>query len=493
VHNLPSFESLLAYVGDPLSLQFFIEIFPYRTIAEKVSWFILAYFLILNVCNLLLNILALTSIKSRQEKRLEELPQLHSDLQLPVSILVPAFNESVTIASSVRSLLQLSYSNYEIIVINDGSQDDTMAVLQREFALIPLPPAYPVQIPTGQVHGIFQSTCHIQLRVIDKANGGKADALNAGINLARYSLFCGVDADSVLERDSLQHVIRPFLRDPTVVATGGTVRVANGCQFKNGHLNEVALPQNPLALFQIVEYVRAFLLSRLGWSALNGVLIISGAFGVFKKAVVVAAGGYRTKAMGEDMELVVRIHRLLRAQKERYRIVFVPEPVCWTETPEDFKTLRTQRIRWQRGLCESLVANWGLMLSRNPGVVGGIAFPFMVLFELLGPLIELGGYLFMVIVWAAGWVSLDIVYAFLFVSIGLGTLLSISSLLLEEMIFHLHKTRHLALLVLFALLENLGYHQLSSYWRLIGLYRWVNEKEGNWGLMKRKGKWQSAV
>jgi cellulose synthase/poly-beta-1,6-N-acetylglucosamine synthase-like glycosyltransferase len=230
----------------------------------------------------------------------------------------------------------------------------------------------------------------------------------------------------------------------------------------------------------------------LGWSALNGVLIISGAFGVFKKNIVVAAGGYRTKTMGEDMELVVRIHRLLRAKRERYRIVFVPEPVCWTETPEDFKTLRTQRIRWQRGLSESLAANWSLMLSRNPGVVGGIAFPFMVLFELLGPLIELGGYLFMVIVWAAGWVSLDIVYAFLFVSIGLGTLLSISSLLLEEMIFHLHKTRHLALLVLFALLENFGYHQLSSYWRLIGLYRWVNEKDGNWGLMKRKGEWQSA-
>jgi cellulose synthase/poly-beta-1,6-N-acetylglucosamine synthase-like glycosyltransferase len=490
---LSSFESLLPYFGNLINLQFLIEIFPYRSIAEKVSWFILAYFLILNVCNLLLNILALTSIKSRQEKRLEELPQLHSDLQLPVSILVPAFNESVTIASSVRSLLQLSYSNYEIIVINDGSQDDTMAVLQREFALTPLPPAYQVQIPTGQVHGIFQSTRHVQLRVIDKANGGKADALNAGINLARYSLFCGVDADSVLERDCLQHMIRPFLRDPTVVATGGTVRVANGCKFKNGHLNEVALPRNFLALFQIVEYARAFFLSRLGWSALNGVLIISGAFGVFKKSIVVAVGGYRINTMGEDMELVVRIHRLLRVKRERYRIVFVPEPVCWTEAPEDFKTLRTQRIRWQRGLCESLSANWGLMLSRNPGIVGVIAFPFMVLFELMGALLEVAGFGFMAIFWAAGWVSWDMVYAFLFVSIGLGTLLSVSSLLLEEMIFHLHKTRHLAVLALFALLENFGYHQLNTYWRLIGLYRWANDKDGNWGLMKRKGAWQSAA
>jgi cellulose synthase/poly-beta-1,6-N-acetylglucosamine synthase-like glycosyltransferase len=327
--------------------------------------------------------------------------------------------------------------------------------------------------------------------VIDKENGGKADSLNAGINASRFPLFCGVDADSILQRDSLQRVAQPFTRDATMVATGGTVRIANGCEVRDGFLSHVGLPRNMLARFQIVEYLRAFLFGRLGWSAINGMLIISGAFGLFRKDVVISVGGYRVDTIGEDMELVIRMHRILRARNQPYRIEFVPDPVCWTEAPEDLRTLRNQRVRWQRGLAESLNSNWGLMLSRKGGVPGWLAFPFMMLFEWLGPLIELGGYLFMIVAFATDAISWSAFSAFMFVAVGLGILLSASGMLLEEMSFHIYpRRRDLALLAVIVIIENFGYRQLNSWWRLNGLIKWAMRSKGQWGAMKRKG-WAS--
>ena len=416
---------------------------------------------------------------------------MYAGLEPAITILVPAFNEEATIVAAVRSMLQLTYSEYEIIVINDGSRDHTLDVLVKEFSLIAFPETFRGQIATQPIRTLYRSTRYPNLRVIDKDNGGKADSLNAGINSARHPLFCGVDADSVLERDSLQRVVKPFLRHPEMVASGGTVRVANGCEVKDGYLLRVGLPRNPWALLQVVEYLRAFLFGRLGWSQLNAMLIISGAFGLFRTETVIEVGGYRTDTIGEDMELVVRMHRLLRQRGVPYRIEFVPEPVCWTEVPEDKATLKNQRIRWQRGLSESLTSNWGLMFSRNGGTPGWLAFPFMVLFEWLGPLVELGGYMFMVFAVTLGLVSWTAFAIFLFVAIGLGILLSASSLLLEEMSFHLYPNAwHLAALVLVAIVENFGYRQLNTFWRLVGLYRWAAQRESQWGAMKRKGNWQ---
>ena len=456
---------------------------------DVVTWGILAYFVALNVGYLVLNFLSLASLhRSRQEKVLEELPQVFTGLDPAISVLVPAYNEQAGISASIRSMLQLAYSDFEIVVINDGSKDKTLEVLTRAFALEPFPEAYHQRLETQPIRAIYRSTLHANLRVIDKKNGGKADSLNAGINLARHPLFCGVDADSILEPDSLQRVVRPFLRDWRVVATGGTVRVANGCEIQEGFLSNVRLPRNIWALFQVVEYLRAFLFGRLGWSQLNAMLIISGAFGLFKTSVVIAAGGYRPKTIGEDMELVVRMHRMLRDQGVDYRVEFVPEPVCWTEAPEDMKTLRNQRIRWQRGLSESLSGNWGLMFHRRGGPPGWLAFPFMVAFEWLGPVIELGGYIFMLFAWLTGLVSWDAFAVFLFVAIGLGILLSASGLLLEEMAFHLYpRLSDLALLALVVVAENFGYRQLNSWWRLVGLVRWAAQTESKWGEMKRKG------
>lgn len=460
-----------------------------QLLVDAATWFILGYFTLLNGGYLLLNLLSLVRLaRGLQEQVLDELPQVFSGLEPPISILVPAFNEEASIAASVGSMLQLAYPEFEVIVVNDGSRDGTLEVLQREFALELFPEAVHERIPTRAIRGIWRSRLHANLRVIDKDNGGKADSLNAGINLARHPLFCGVDADSILARDSLHKVVKPFLRDPRVVASGGTVRVANGCTIEGGFLTQVGLPRNVWALFQVVEYLRAFLFGRLGWSQINAMLIISGAFGLFKTQVVIEAGGYKPKTIGEDMELVVRIHRMLRERGEDYRIEFVPDPVCWTEAPEDRQTLRNQRIRWQRGLSESLAPHWTMMFSRRGGPPGWIAFPFMVAFEWLGPLVELAGYLFMAFAYAYGLISWEAFTVFLFLAIGLGILLSASGLLLEELAFHIYpRPRQLALLALVVVAENFGYRQLNSWWRLIGLYRWATNRESTWGAMKRKG------
>lgn len=457
------------------------------------QWIFLLYLLGLTAGYLILEIIAVLHLRRYMEERsLESLPHGYTGFEPQISLLVPAYNEEATIVSSIRSLLQLSYSEYEIIAINDGSKDKTLEVLIKEFALMPFPEAYDRQLATKAICNIYHSTTHPNLRVIDKINGGKADSLNAGINISRYPLFCCLDADSILQRDSLRLVVQPFLDDPLTVACSGTVRIANGCEVKNGYLKAVGLPTSFLALFQIVEYLRAFLFGRLGWSPMNALLIISGAFGMFHKDTVVTVGGYHPDTIGEDMELVVRLHRHLRLQGKPYRITFVPDPVCWTEAPEDLRTLKNQRIRWQRGLCESLTKNKDLLFHPKGGVVGWLAFPFMALFEWLGPVIEVVGYVLVVAGLVMGFVSVEMWLTFLLVAISLGILLSVSAILLEEMSFHAYpKPRHVLLLVLAAIAENFGYRQLNAVWRLIGLVKWLRGGKAQWGDMSRKASWQT--
>ncbi|MCX7962591.1 MAG: glycosyltransferase family 2 protein [Burkholderiales bacterium] len=458
------------------------------------QWVFFAYLVGLNTGFLLLNVSAFFAVRRYLTDRvLEDLLPIVSGMEPPVSVIVPAYNEENTIATSVRSMLQLEYPEFEIVVVNDGSRDGTLEALRREFALIPFPEAYRRRLPVRPVRGIYRSLRHANLRVIDKENGGKADALNAGINAARYPLVCAVDADSILERRSLRRVVAPFLHDPRMIATGGTVRVANGCVVRGGFLEEVALPRRLLPLFQVVEYLRAFLFGRAGWSPLNAVLIVSGAFGVFRREAVVAAGGYRTDTVGEDMELVVRLHRLHRLAGRPYRIAFVPEPICWTEAPESLRVLRAQRARWQRGLAESLTMNLALALHPSGGAPGWLAIPFAVLFEWLGPLVEVCGYGLLVAGFAVGLISVEAFAGFMILAVGLGVALSASALLLEEMSFHVYKRpRELAVLAIFAVLENLGYRQLLTLWRLEGLAHWAFGVRVRWGEMRRTASWQKA-
>jgi cellulose synthase/poly-beta-1,6-N-acetylglucosamine synthase-like glycosyltransferase len=461
---------------------------------EIFQWLFLGYFLALCGGYLLLYYSALRSMKGfMEEVSLERALRLHSGLEPPVSLIVPAYNEATTIVTTVRSLLQLEYPEFEIIVVNDGSSDGTLAALSAEFNLVPYPGMMRSELRTQPLRGAYRSLRYPNVRVLDKANGGKADALNAGINAAQFPLFCSMDGDSVLQRDSLDRIARPFLDDPTTVASGGTVRIANGCEFRGGFLRSVGLPRSFLALCQVVEYLRAFLFGRLGWEPLNGVLVISGAFGLFHKDTVIAAGGYRTDTVGEDMELVVRLHRHLRAQGKPYRIAFVPDQICWTEAPETWRDLRRQRMRWQRGLAETMALHWRLMFTKNAGWVGRGALPFAVLFEFASPVIELGGYVFFLVCWLRGSIVPEAALAFVFMAFGVGVLLSVTAVLLEEISFHVYPKRGQVLALCgIAILENLGYRQLTVFWRLVATLQWLLGRPAKWGRQVRSGTWQRA-
>lgn len=454
-----------------------------------LEWFFFFYFVFLNGGYILLTFVASASLSDYMEAQdITGLPQFYTELEPPVSILVPAYNEALTIEASIRSLLQLRYSEFEVIVINDGSSDETLEVLKNTFSLMPFPEAYRNRLSSRPIRGIYRSVSHGNLRVIDKENGGKADSLNAGINAARYPLFCGVDADSMLHPESLRLLTRPFIEDSKTVACGGTVRLSNGCEVRGGVLQKTGLPHSILALLQIVEYLRAFLFGRLGWAPMNALLIISGAFGLFHKETVVRAGGYCANTVGEDMELVVRLHRLLSCEKKPYRIAFVPDSVCWTEVPEDLPTLINQRIRWQRGLGQSLSMNRTLMFNPSGGLAGWFAFPFLWIFEWWGPFFELSGYVFMAWAYWSGLLSYDAFVAFLFVALALGVMLSTSSLLLEERSFHTFPDAwQLLVLLIVSLFESLGYRQFISLVRLYGLLQSIFRVKSKWGKMKRQG------
>ncbi|MFC7297523.1 glycosyltransferase family 2 protein [Herminiimonas aquatilis] len=440
------------------------------------TWCILGYFIVSKISYFLLNALSIFRMhQMEQEKVLADLPQIYSGLEQPITLLMSTHNSAATISTSVHALLQLDYANFEIIVINDGSQDETLDKLISTFGLHAFPEAYRIQLATRDVHRIYRSTRYPNLRVIDKIYGGKADALNAGINASRYPLFCSVDEHTILHRDSLRRMVAPFLNQDTVIATAGAVRVANGCEVENGLLHKIAMPKRWLPVFQIIEYLRTSLFAPLGWSTMNGMLIAPAAgVGLFQKAVVIAAGGYRIDTTTENMELIVRLHRLMRQQQREYQITFVADPVCWQQVPEDLATLKRQRMRWQCGLLDSLSQNTGLLFSRNGGVPGRLAFPFFLVFECLGPILELFGYVFILLTYACGVLSLQAFMAFFSIAIGLGVLLSASGLLLEEMSFHLYpKASDIAKLASVAILGNLGYRQLNIVWRSISTARWL--------------------
>jgi len=457
----------------------------YLQIAE---WFFFGYFVLIYLVYAILNVFAVLRIRRYlQVAELTAADNVFSSLDLPISVIVPAYNETESIITSIRAMLQVEYPDYEVIVVNDGSTDDTLQKLIDEFNLRPFPEAYRQRVPCKTVRGIYRSALHPTLRVIDKENGGsKADAMNAGINSCRYPIFCAVDADSILQPDSLRRAVRPFLEEPNTVATGGTVRIANGCHVRGGFLEKVGLPTNFLALVQVVEYLRAFLYGRMGWTQMNAVLIISGAFGVFDKEAVVRVGGYDPEAIGEDMELVLRLHRHFCSTGEDYKITFVPDPICWTDAPEDLDTLGKQRIRWQHGLGQSLTLHKDLLFDRNSGAVGWLAIPFFYLFELLGPVVEISGYIFMFIAGLNGWISWGTAATFFCLAIGLGVMLSTSALVLEEMSFHVYpRVRDLLKLFGVAILENFGYRQITLIWRIRGLVGWLRGRVPEWGEMKR--------
>ncbi|MFC1987335.1 glycosyltransferase [Chloroflexota bacterium] len=450
----------------------------------------LSYFIAINSNYSILLVISFFSVlRYRRRTRYEQWRQvIQSPLTIPVSIITPAYNEELTIYESVKSLLMLEYPEFEVIVVNDGSKDKTLEKLKVAFNLHPIPADIEAKVPCKQILGLYRSPDNPNLVVIDKINGGKADAQNAGINVSRYPLICIIDADSLIEGGALLRMTKPFLeRHGKAVAVGGIVRIANGCTVDSGRMARVGLSHAWLPLIQTVEYLRAFLFGRSGWSALNSLLIISGAFGVFRKDVVITIGGYRQGSLGEDMELVMRMHRYLREQRREYEIHFLPDPVCWTEVPESLQALGRQRNRWQRGLIDSLCIHRRMMLNPRYGPIGMFAFPYFVLFEMLAPVVELAGYVIVPLSFALGMVDPLFFVLFLTMVILVGVVLSTRAVVLEELFYRRYpKTEDIVRLVIAAFLENLGYRQLTLWWRLRGFWDYFS---GNtmWGKMERKG------
>jgi cellulose synthase/poly-beta-1,6-N-acetylglucosamine synthase-like glycosyltransferase len=450
----------------------------------------IVYFAVLNGIYVLFTLIAWRSLGSHLRGRSYAATEeaFNSPFTPGITLIVTAFNEAAGIVESVTSLLALRYPRYEIVVVNDGSTDDTLARLEQAFDLVPARLAVRNTIATEPIRGSYVSRRAPSLVVVDKDNGGKADALNAGTVVARHPLVCALDADALMEADALLRVATPILDDPErVIATGGIVRIANGSAISHGRVLDVRLPSNRLAVLQVLEYFRAFLIGRVGWTRLNALLIISGAFGLFHRAVVEEVGGWSPTTVGEDMELVVKIHRHYRALGLPYRIEFVPDPVCWTEVPEDLGSLSRQRRRWQRGLGQALWRHRKAIGNPRYGSFGVLAMPYFLLFEFLGPVIETLGVGLTIAAFATGALSGTSFLAFLVVAFLVGILLSIAALALEEFNFHRHaRARDVARLMLYAVLENVGYRQLNDVWRVVGLWDLARGKQG-WGAQRRRG------
>jgi cellulose synthase/poly-beta-1,6-N-acetylglucosamine synthase-like glycosyltransferase len=412
-----------------------------------------------------------------------------SHFTFPISVLVPAYNEEPNVVEAVRSVLSLDYPQHEVIVINDGSTDETLAKLRREFKLTLRDTVYRRSLPIeGALRGIYRSPTHPNLIVIDKVHAGKSAALNAGINLSHYPLICTIDADSLFQENALLRVVRPFLEDPDrVIAVGGQVRVANGCRVERGRVVEPRLPQNILAAFQVIEYLRAFVASRLGLSSMNNLLILSGVFSLFRKDVVIEAGGYRSDVVTEDMELVMRLHRFMREQRRPYLIQFLPDPICWTEVPQKLGALARQRGRWHRGLIHSLWLHKSLAWKPGSGSLRWIGLPYYFLFEVMGPLVELLGYIIIPIAYFMGFLSPVYFWAFLFLAVTSGAFLSISAVFLEELSFGLYRSwGDFALMIGVGVLENFSYRILTLFFRL-GAMLDIILGRGGWGKQERTG------
>jgi cellulose synthase/poly-beta-1,6-N-acetylglucosamine synthase-like glycosyltransferase len=465
---------------------------PFIHIALEVYFlYIVLFFIAVNAVYSVLLILSFREIMKymRHNSFSDYRSMLQSELTPAVTLLAPAFNEELTVVDSVKSLLKLNYGKYEVVVINDGSKDATLDVLIKEFKLYPSKQVYQPALLAKPVRGLYRSikSAYKNLVIVDKENGGKADALNVGINAASYDYVCAMDADSLLEDDALQKVMKPFLEDPTVVAAGGIVRIANGCEIVNGRVVKVGLSLKLLPLFQVVEYFRAFLSGRMGWQGVNGLLIISGAFGMFKKETVIEVGGYKHDTVGEDMELIARIHRIKREKREPYRILFVPDPVCWTEAPESLKILSRQRNRWHRGLLDVLLIHKKMLFNAEYGVIGMAAMPYFLLVELLGPVLEFLGYIATILLLLFGTLNVQMAILFFIVSLFYGVMFSVGGVLLEEISFRRYPNpKHLALLLAMGVIENFGYRQMTAWWRIKSFYDYARGNTG-WGAMQRKG------
>ncbi len=456
---------------------------------DVFSWGMAGYFAAINLTYTALLVLGSRQVSEWVRRRpLRDFRQVgESSLATPVTIIVPAYNEAPVIVASVRSLLASRFAELEVLVVNDGSTDDTLARLTEAFDLVPVERVPRSNLPSARVRGIYASPHESRLTVVDKDNAGKADALNCGIAFAAYPLFCSIDSDTMLDPGALARLVWTFQAEPETVATGGIVRIVNGSTVSEQRVERVHTPRHILVNVQIMEYLRAFFGGRAGWSRAGMVVIISGAFGLFRRDVVVDAGGYDPDTVGEDAELVVRLHRHCRERGMKYRISFMADPICWTEAPGDFKTLCRQRDRWQRGLIEVLWKHRGMFGRRRYGRIGLVAMPYYLFFEALGPVIEAIGLLYLAAALVFGFADPHFVLVVGALGISYGLILSLAALLIESRAFARHPSwTDIGRLVWAAVFENVGYRQFMAFVRARAWLTMRRPGRG-WGEMTRAG------
>lgn len=413
-----------------------------------------------------------------------------SPLSPKISIIAPAFNESKTIIDNVRTLLSLYYNNFEVIIVNDGSTDDTFAKIKEAYELVKVNYYFDYRIPCERIRGVYKSKnpSFNRLTVIDKNNGGKADSLNAGVNICRSPLFVAIDADSIIEADSILKLIKPFLeeKEKKVIGTGGVIRIVNSCEIEKGFIRKINLPVKILPRLQVLEYTRAFLLGRMAWSHLDGLMLISGAMGMFDRETVIKAGGYSIKTVGEDMELVLRMRRYMAERNINYEVTYIPDPLCWTEVPADLKSMRRQRTRWTRGLIESLWTHRKMLFRKKYGRLGFMGYPYWLFFEWAAPLIAFLGIIYTIILVIAGklnWPFFLLLFAFVYT---FAVSLSTWAVLFEEITFHKYGKKRDVLKLLATALAEPFFYPVHTFFAVKGNIDFLRGKKG-WGSASRSG------
>lgn len=418
---------------------------------------------------------------------------MSSTISPSISIIAPAYNETLNIVENVRSLLSCHYVNYDVIIVNDGSKDDSLDKLIKAYDLVKIDHDVNYQIPTKPLRdGIFKSTnpAFEKLIIVDKQNGGKADALNMGLNISANKYVACIDVDCLLLEDALQKMIKPFLEstDKKVIAAGGVIRIANSCIIKDGKLLDVNFPKNAIVRGQILEYLRAFLLGRMAWSRLNGLLVISGAFGLFDKKIALEVGGYDTKTVGEDMEIIVRMRRYMEEKKAKYKVAYIPDPLCWTEAPDSYRIFISQRNRWTRGTIETLKKHRKIGFNRDYNSLGTVSYPYWLIFERIAPIIEVVGLFYFIFLIVSNSVKWDYAIAFMVMAYLFTVFFSIVTIILEEHTYHQYTKKGIGLQLLkTAFLEPFVNHPFILYAAIKGNIDYHFNKKIKWGEMTRKG------
>jgi cellulose synthase/poly-beta-1,6-N-acetylglucosamine synthase-like glycosyltransferase len=455
-------------------------------ILVAISLITFVFFVVYSIATLALTGYSLVEEVQQKIERGDLFHPLRRPLRSGISLVVPAYNEELVIVPAVRSLLGVDYEPLEVVVSDDGSTDGTLAALTEAFDLRELPLGDRFDIETEPLEQHYVSATDPRLRVGVKRNGGRSDAINAGINLARHDLVGIVDADSLLDRDALARIVEVFAADPDrVIAVGGTVRVANGGVIEDGVMTRPRVPVRGLEASQVTEYLRSFLAARIAWSSMNGLLIISGAFGVFRRDLFRAVGGLSRETLGEDMEMVMRLHERLRPVRPGVRIEFAADATCWTEAPSGLRPLRGQRIRWHIGLLDNLRLHRGMIGRKRYGAVGLLSLPYTILVEVFGPILQVIGYATVIVLAIYDLIAWEYAIVFLLLVLLVAQLQTAGAILAEEIGFGRYRRRDLLLIGGWGLLEMFWYQPMSAFWRIWATFLWVIGRRPGWGTIPR--------